>query len=110
MADEEGVSVADYHVGKLEHDLSGEVVASGEDSGGPAGEYELHGGGAVAVGNGRGYKTWRHCIPHLKLERERERGERETERRERDLKGGERGREIWGFYINWEICLFLDFS
>lgn len=46
--------MADHHVGELEHDFAGEVVASDEEFGRSVGEDELHGGGTTAVGDGNG--------------------------------------------------------
>lgn len=60
--------MADHHVRKLEHDLTGEVVVPGEEFSGAIGEDELHGGGTtVAARDGNREKTWRDCIAHLKI-------------------------------------------
>lgn len=67
MTDEEGFGMADHHVRKLEHNLTGEVVVTDEEFGGAIGEDELHGGGTMAAeGDGNGDKTWRDCIAHSK--------------------------------------------
>ena len=48
MADEEGIGVTDHRVWESEHDFTGYVVLTGEESSKAVGEDEFDGGGAAA--------------------------------------------------------------